>query len=108
MTDGFLEPGFLGDLFRVILEVGMALAGIIMTPFAALIAAALPTFNDALLQVPVLFELITGYVGWVISMLAIPPIVVLLVVGYLTTIITIKLAAYPLKLILSWWVALKP
>lgn len=105
--DELLDAGFLGDLFRLVIEVTMLIVGIILTPISALIAATLPDINNALLAIPILFEYATTYMGWIISAFAIPGLLLTFMVGYYVFTITTKLGVWPLKLALNWYRALK-
>jgi len=104
---GLLDAGFLGDLVRIVIEVIMAIVGIILTPISALISVMMPDVDEALLKVPEVFAYANTYLGWLISALALPGILLTLVVGYYTFSVTMKLLVYPVKLALNWYRALK-
>jgi len=102
-----LDSGFLGDLLRALIEVVMAIIGVILTPLGYLIASLLPNLDEAMLKVPELFNYAATYMGWIISAFAIPSLLLTVMLGYYLFVLTTKLTVWPIKLAISWYHTLK-
>lgn len=110
MTDGFLDSvqqfllgsNFLQKFITFLLEVIIILVNIILLPINLLIAQFIPDLDGVLSQIAQLFDHASTYVGWVLSMLGVPTILLTLVFAYYTFSLTTRIGVWGVKLALKW------
>lgn len=101
MSD-ILSGDFLQTLINAIFELLIVLANIILYPFSLLIAEFFPEVDGALESIAAMFEYASTYVGWAISLMGIPPLILTLMIGYFVFTITVGLAIWSIKVALKW------
>ncbi len=102
MMDGILNSTFFTNLIQIMLSAVSALVSLILYPFGLIIQQFLPALDDALFQISALFNYIAQYFNWGVNATGVPPIVISMIVGYYTFIVTVTLSAWTVKLLLKW------
>lgn len=101
-----LNAPFLQNLFQVLMTVVISLVNILLLPFSILIKSLLPDLDAALGQISAFFDYVGTYMSWVLNALAVPSVVITLLLGYWTFVITATTGAWAFKLIIKWKQAL--
>lgn len=99
---GLLNSTFFQQLIEIIMTVVSTIVSIILLPFAVLIEQFLPDYSNAMGQVQALFTYMGQYMGWAINAVGIPVVVVAMITGYYTFVISLTLGVWLIKLFLRW------
>lgn len=102
MFDALLNASWLQSLMTLLIQVAMALSGILLLPISALIKTYIPDFDAGLEKLPLIFDYVIQYAGFVVQAFAIPPILITMLVGYYTFAVTTRLAFWSFKIALKW------
>lgn len=98
----YLNTNFLETLITIVIQILTAITNIILLPFNLLIGAYFPDLSGALDNISALFDLAGTYIGWVLSFLGVPAILLTLVLAYYLFTITVTLGVWGVKLALKW------
>lgn len=96
--------GIIKGLMKLITK----LLAVFLAPINALIGQYLPALDTALTKIAQFLNLCVSAIGWVISALGIPPIVIELIVAYYTFKLTVPILVHAVKLVVKWYRALMP
>lgn len=105
MTDileGVLELDFMQDFVQGLFNAYMFIVNLFLLPISLMIKNVIPTFDSALDQLQHVFNYAITYVGWFISAFAIPPVLLTMILGYYTFVVTTRLTLWGAKLMLKW------
>lgn len=97
-----LNAPFFQKLFEIIMTVVIGLINVLLLPFSILIKSTLPNLDAALTQVSAFFDYAGTYMSWVLNAFAIPAVVVALLLGYWTFVVTATSGAWLIKHIIKW------
>lgn len=95
-------------LLKGIISLIVGLVNVVLSPIDDLITSVLPNLGNALNSVAGFLNLCTQSIGWVISLVGIPPTAISLIVLYYGFKLTAPLLFYTIKLAISWYDKLKP
>ena len=84
------------------------LVNIFLTPINALINQFMPSLNNAFNAIGSFLNICVSSIGWVISALGIPPVVIELIIAFYTFKLTVPLLVHAVKLVVKWYRALMP
>lgn len=84
------------------------LVNIFLSPINSLIESYMPSLNTAFSSIASFLNICVSSIGWVISALGIPSIVIELLVAYYTFKLTVPLLVHAIKLVVKWYRALMP
>lgn len=101
-----LSAEFLQNLLLLFFQLCIALAEIILLPINILVTAFIPDLSLALSRIPPMLDLAGTYIGWLISSLGVPSIIITLTVFYYIFILSTRATFWAFKLALKWLKAL--
>ena len=90
-----------------IIKLIVGLVTVILTPIDNLITSALPDLSTALNSISGFLNLCTQSIGWVISLLGLPPTAISLIVMFYGFSLTAPMLFYMIKLAIAWYDKLK-
>lgn len=97
LNSNFFEAGF-----TIIIQVLTVLTNIILLPFNILLGSFMPGFDDQITKITEVFDMVGNYVGWGISALGIPPLILSLVLTFFTITVFISISIWGSKLLIKW------
>lgn len=86
----------------------ISLVSIFLTPINDLITTYMPSLGNALSSIGSFLAICVSSIGWVISALGIPPVVIELLVAFYTFKLTVPLLVHAIKLAVKWYRTLMP
>lgn len=95
-------------ILKGIFKLVISLVNLLLTPIDALITSALPNLASGIAAVSSFLTLCTQSIGWVLSVFAIPPGALSLLVLYYAFKLTLPLVVYTVKLAIRWYDKIKP
>lgn len=97
-----LNGNFLETLVTLVIQILTILTNIILYPINLLIDTVFPDISSALDSITALFTVAKTYIGWAISFMGIPAIILSMVVAYYLFVITTTLGIWGVKLAIKW------
>jgi len=97
-----LNGDFLQNLVSVILVIFTTITNVILFPINLLINSFFPDFSNALTNISAVFQLGQTYMGWVISFLGVPAVLLSMVLAYYLFVITVTMGIWGVKLAIKW------
>lgn len=94
-------------ILKGIMSLVIGLVNVVLAPIDALISAALPDLSNALTAVASLFNLVSQYIGFAISMLGLSNETLSLIVMYWVFKLTVPLTVSAVKTAIRWYDKLK-
>lgn len=98
-----LTGTWLNQLLTLLMQLVMILVGIILLPISALIKTLIPNLDDGLSKVSTIFDYASTYMSWIFSAFAVPSVLITIMVGYYSFVLTSKFALFTFKIGLQWY-----
>lgn len=95
-------------ILKGIMKLIIGLVTLILAPIDLLIQSALPQLSSAFTAIGNFFNLISGGIGWAISLSGLSSEAISLLVAYYVFTLTAPMLFYMIKLALAWYNRLKP
>lgn len=95
-------------LLKGIIKLIIGLVSLILSPIDNLIQSALPQLSSAFTAIGNFLNMISGGIGWAISLTGLSSNAISLLVAYFTFTLTAPMLFYMIKLALAWYNRLKP
>lgn len=93
----------INSLLNGLIEFFKGFLNLILGPIDNLIVQYLPDFSDMLDYVGNFFNIILGFIPWILSWLHIPAIVLGFVLSYWIAKLTLSFLIHEIKLVVAWW-----
>lgn len=98
----------INDILQGLIKFIISLVSIFLTPINLLVSQYMPSLDNAFNSIASFLGMCTNSIGWVISALGIPSIVIQLIVSYYTFKLTVPLLVSAIKIAIKWYHALMP
>lgn len=98
----------INKLLLGIIKLIVSLVTLILTPIDNLIQSVLPELSSAFTAIGNFLNVISGGIGWVISLTGLSNNTISLIVAYYGFVLTAPMLFYMIKLALAWYDRLKP
>lgn len=102
ILQNILNSSFIENLFKIIMGILVGIVKLILYPVGLLVKQFMPDLDGALSQIGDYFDIVLHYIGWATSALGIPSIVIVMIVGYYTFVLSTTIATWGIKLVVKW------